>query len=122
MIQNILENNGFNIALSGILVVFAGLIIISLTIYLFNLIFATIEKTKNKKVNITSAKTEVINEFSKEIKTIPEDELVAIAVAVECYRKIHFEIMQNEITFTQGNVQNTWKLDGKFKNKRSRMR
>ena len=46
---------------------------------------------------------------------IPEDELVAIAVAVELYRKLHFEPLQSEITFLHGELTNSgWKTGTKY--------
>ena len=39
MFDNIIQNQGFTIALSGILVVFSGLILIALVIHTFNKVF-----------------------------------------------------------------------------------
>ena len=35
-VANVVQNNGWNIALSGILVVFGGLVLIAVTIFFFN--------------------------------------------------------------------------------------
>ena len=51
MIENILQNNGLNIALSGIIVVFAGLILIAVTIHLFNKFFAKQHRRNRQNSN-----------------------------------------------------------------------
>lgn len=108
--EKVLANNGHVNTYVGILVVFIGLIAISLAIVIFN-------KSSNYFMNKESAKpiqtkdiepSEIINKTN--VKDIPEDELVAIATAVEIYRKIHFDMLQNEITFIDGINQTPWKM------------
>ncbi len=109
MIDKIIDNSGHINSLAGILVVFAGLIAISLAIGIFNRV-AGLFKNKPKSSPKIPAEVKEKKAKKKRIKEIPEDELVAIAVAVEAYRKIHFDNLQNEITFTHGTAQTAWKM------------
>ena len=111
MIENIIQNNGFNIALSGIIVVFAGLILIASTIHLFNKVFERL----HRKAHQTASQPNTHQPTSmKKVQQIADDELVAIATAIECYRKIHFESLQSRITFKRGEQQAVWKSGQKF--------
>lgn len=112
MIENILQNNGLNIALSGIIVVFAGLILIAVTIHLFNKFF---EKLHRRTERQTAAPKPAAQPAVVE-KTPPptDDELVAITTALECYRRIHFETLQSQITFKHGEQQSAWKSGQRF--------
>lgn len=111
MIDNIIQNNGFNIALSGIIVVFAGLILIALTIHLFNKVFGRLHRTANNDIS----QPDIPRQFSiKKVIQLADDDLVAIATAIECYRKIHFESLQTQITFKRGEQQTVWKSGQKF--------
>ncbi|MDO9547645.1 MAG: OadG family protein [Candidatus Marinimicrobia bacterium] len=111
MIDNIIQNNGFNIALSGIIVVFAGLILIAVTIHLFNKVFERLHHRADK----TATQADTYPPTSvKKVLQLADDELVAIATAIECYRKIHFESLQTQITFKRGEQQTVWKSGQKF--------
>ncbi len=107
MIEKILDSSGHVNSLAGILVVFIGLIAISVAIVLFNKV-SHMAKRKNKE-NAPKPPTPEPKKTT-DVKAIPEEELVAITVAVEAYRKIHFDILQNEVTFTHGNAQTAWKM------------
>ncbi len=110
MIDKIIDNSGHINSLAGILVVFAGLIAISLAIVIFNRISGHLKNKKQSGPNIPAEVKEEKSKKKPRVKKIPEDELVAITVAVEAYRKIHFDILQNEITFTHGTAQTAWKM------------
>jgi len=110
MIENIIQNNGLNIALSGISVVFFGLVLIAITIYLFNIFFQEgffqrFIKTDILKNNKGSSGIDMAS-----VEEIPDDELVAIAAAVECYRRIHFDLLQSEVTFARSDTRSAWKI------------
>ena len=111
MFEDIIQNNGFNIAFSGIIVVFGGLILIAITIHLFNKVFKGLHRSAETRF-INTEKTEAI--VPKKALAIPEDELVALTVAIECYRKIHFETLQSEITFKRGELQSVWKSGHRY--------
>jgi hypothetical protein len=109
ILDKIISNNGHINTFAGILVVFFGLIAISVAIVVFNkAAFYFQNKQSNKKDSPLAQETNEVKITN--IKDIPEDELVAISVAVEVYRKLHFEIMQNEVTFTHGSAQTPWKM------------
>ncbi|KAA3659327.1 MAG: hypothetical protein DWQ10_09060 [Calditrichaeota bacterium] len=115
MIENILTNNGLTTAISGMLIVFSGLIPIAIAIQLFNVIS---DNHKNKSDTDPSAG--LSDDPSPQLAflgedKIPEDELAAIAIAVELYRKLHFEPLQTEITFLHGELTNSgWKTGIKY--------
>lgn len=119
MFENIIQNNGFNIAFSGIIVVFGGLILIAITIHLFNKVFERLRRNAETEF-INTEKTAAI--IPKKALAIPEDELAAIAVAIECYRKIHFETLQSEITFKRGEPQSVWKSGHRYGQRLSTLR
>lgn len=104
--DSIIANNGHINSLAGIIVVFFGLVMISIAISLFNKASHFFKNREEGKVAVTETTEEV---KVTDVKDIPEDELVAIATAVEVYRKLHFEVLQNEITFTHGSAQTPWK-------------
>lgn len=77
--DRIVESNGHINSLVGILVVFIGLIMISVTISLFNKashFFQNKDAVKDVKV-----KEDSLESKKTDTKEIPEDELVAIATA-----------------------------------------
>ncbi len=110
--ENILANNGFTTALAGIAIVFAGLVLIAVVIVVFNFIMQPSKgKVKTKKLVVP----EQLAVKKEDLKPIPEDHLVAIATAIELYRKLHFDVLQNEITFVRGeDAANAWKMGHKF--------
>ncbi len=112
MFDNIFSNNGWNIALSGILVVFAGLVLIATVIYLFNLYFAW--RCRQRPVPGETPCNQGMRPARTRLRDIPEDELVAISVAVEFYHRIHFDMLQSEITFERGNAYSGWKLGSRY--------
>lgn len=108
IISKIVENNGDTNTYTGILVVFAGLIMISIAIELFNR--ASHYFANRKTAEAAPVEDQGSEEVKTDVKDIPEDELVAIATAVDIYHRLHFEMMQNEITFTHGIFQTPWKM------------
>ena len=117
MFENITQNNGWNISFSGILIVFVGLVMISLVIYLFNLVFVVLCRRRERADKPCSEAEWTVDRTGKKI---PKEHLVAIAVAVEFYRKIHFDFLQSEITFSRGdNAHAGWKI-GHFYGQRSK--
>jgi len=98
-------SNGIVIGIGGLIFVFTGLVLIEIVIHFFNRYF---EKKDQKKALIN------ITEQAKKPRTIvaaiPEEDLIAIATTIELYRKIHFDQLQSQITFYQGNQQNNWKI------------
>lgn len=119
MIENILQNNGFGIAASGIVVVFCGLVLIAIVIYLFNRLFEYLQQ-KPKRESKPAGGESGAQKVSDQAPTA--EELAAITVALECYRKIHFEPLQSKITFRHGEQQSAWKLGYKHDQRRRSMR
>jgi Na+-transporting methylmalonyl-CoA/oxaloacetate decarboxylase gamma subunit len=108
MAEYIVQNNGFTIALSGILVVFAGLVLIALAIHLFNKLFAHLHRQIDPHQSTASHVRPKRSKLFRKRVNITDEELAAISVAIECYRKLHFERLQSQITFKHGEQQNPW--------------
>ena len=83
MLENIIQNNGFNTAISGILIIFIGLVLIALVIHSFNLLF----RAKGKETEESEREKSKPGRKSSFIKhkDIPQEHLIAIAAAVELY-------------------------------------
>lgn len=90
-------------ALGGVIVVFTGLIVIAIVIALFNRLA---QNTRPKAA--PSSELPPAQDLSS-LQVIPPAELAAIAAALECYRRIHFEQLATQITFVRGPQQSAWK-------------
>ncbi len=112
-LSNIGHYNGWNIAFSGILVVFGGLVLIALTIFAFNKLSALVETFRTKSETPKQPAKTNISLTDKEEK-IPEEHLVAISVAVELYRRLHLETLQSTVTFARGELNSNWKAGTRF--------
>ncbi len=117
-ISNVAQYNGWNIAFSGILVVFGGLVLIALTILAFNKLSALVDtffrKSDNPKQPVESRITVTDSE-----EEIPEDHIVAISVAVELYHRLHLETLQSAVTFARGEINSNWKAGARFGQRKS---
>ena len=112
MLDKILAGNGLGITISGILFIFLGLIAIAIVISLFNLYFNKREGQSKKEEAVATEQIE-----TTDISEIPEDELAAIAAAIETYRRIHYTEMLKQITFKHGDSRTPWKTSQKFSNR-----
>jgi len=122
MIENIIENNGLNIALSGILIVFLGLVLIAITIHLFNQFFQRRQRKATQPVPAKPVQPTFSAEQYDTPEKIPADDLAALGTAIELYRRIHFDHLQSAITFTKGRTRNAWKIGTKFGQRHHRAR
>jgi len=105
MLESLMQSNGILIAIIGLLIVFIGMVLIALIIFLFNITFKYL--LREKKSLISPDQTSSMRVPDK--VTISDEELIAISVAIEYYRRIHFEPLQSAITFRQGEQQSVWK-------------
>ncbi len=117
-ISNIARYNGWNIAFSGLTVVFGGLVLIALTIFLFNKLSAQADKMAAKK-ETDNSQTQISSSEAIAKVDIPEDHLVAISVAVELYRRLHLEALQSTVTFARGEINSNWKAGARFGQRKS---
>jgi len=109
--------HGGNVALSGIMTVFTGLILIALLIALFNIVF-THSPAKKVKADIPGESVTVPS-AAAEKGIIVQDELdsdilAAIGATVELYKRLHMDELQSKITFRQGREQTAWKSGMKY--------
>ncbi len=118
MFDNIIQNNGHIIALSGILVVFSGLVLISFVIHLFNKLFAEKSPVSENGSPVQPEPPQKRKPLFH--KPIPPDHLTAIAVALEVYSKLHDNTLGSNIDFVQNTGQNQWKNTNKFRQRFSR--
>jgi len=114
MFENVAQNNGVVIAIVGLLFVFIGLVFIAIIISLFNKMFEKASK-KEKESSAGSGGFSIrAPKIAFGSKKVPEDELVALTIALEIYRKLHFEQYSNKVTFTQGTSSSVWKTGFRY--------
>ncbi len=117
-ISNVARYNGWNIAFSGLAVVFGGLVLIALTIFLFNKLSAQADKIATKS-DSDKPQIQLSSSAAEAEEDIPEDHLAAISVAVELYRRLHLETLQSAVTFASGEVNSNWKAGARFGQRKS---
>lgn len=101
--------DGWMVALSGILVVYIGLLVLALVVMIFNF-FLKDKKSQVRKKEVKQAASAVIKPVPQEI---PEDHIVALATAVELYYRLYLHGRPS------GNAVSTqyspsWKSGGNF--------
>lgn len=118
MFENIISNNGFVIALSGLIVVFSGLVLIAVVITIFNRFF---ERERKQALDVAADKR--MGQRKKEglfsikfgnASEIPDEHIAAITVALELYRKLHYDSFPREMTFNREAGISSWKAGVKF--------
>jgi len=113
-IDNVVQNGGGNIALSGIIVVFLGLILIAGTIWIFNKILS--EKPKTGEVPV---ETLTVVSTEKKSEHVPQDHLIAISATVELYRRLHYDVLDSKVTFNRGETNPAWKGGARYGQRQS---
>jgi len=115
---NIAQNAGGTTAASGILIVFAGLILIAFCIFLFNLAFMERKEADvdgSPAGDAAGTGSVASTQEVKEEEPIPEDDLAALAALIELYRRVHFDALQSDITFVRGqDAANAWRMGYKY--------
>lgn len=107
MLENLIQSHGLSTAISGMLIIYLGLIIIALVIHGFNFLF------KPKDQRLDSAGPEVSTGPIQPLQ-IPEEDLIAITTAVELYRRLHFDRLESNVTFERGELHTGWKVGHKY--------
>lgn len=102
---------GWDVALGGTLIVFLGLVLIAVVVYLFNLILKELPERKAKGSDVYEAPSVIIGSGPKE--DVPEDHLVAISAAIELYYRLYMEKSVSGITFSNAESSN-WRTGNKF--------
>ncbi len=117
---NVIENNGGTTALSGILIVFVGLILIAFCIAAFGYLLQERKPAESGREHSGSDATVSVDGKSIPVRSadaepIPENDLVAIAALIELYRRVHFDALRSDITFVRGqDAANAWRLGYKY--------
>ena len=117
-VSNVSQNNGWNIAFSGLLVVFGGLVLIAVTIFIFNKMSALAVKIKSGK-ELQQKEKSVTKTVLQESEYIKEEHLAAIGVAVELYRRLHLETLESAVTFERGEMNSNWKAGARYGQRKS---
>ena len=115
--ESITQNNGVFVTITGIGIVFLGLILIALTIYLFNIFSQKFLVESSNTVSSSENNSETVSTPKKEriiVRDVDDDTLVAIATAVEIYRRLHYDNLDGRITFRSGKEKSAWKTGYKF--------
>ena len=102
---------GWDVAIGGTLIVFLGLVLIAVVIYLFNLVLKELPEGKAKGSDVYEAPSVIIGSGPKE--NVPEDHLVAISTAIEVYYRLYIEKSFSGITFSNTESSN-WRTGSKF--------
>ncbi|SRR6056297_449495 len=123
LIQNItnVEPNGFEVAISGIVTVFLGLVLIAVSIVIFDLIFKYFGNKRggeHKESSVKSLGQEIEESIFKTGKKIDDETIIAITTALELYKRLHVETLQSKINFKQGTQKSNWKMGYKFGNRK----
>ncbi|MFA6653972.1 MAG: OadG family protein [Candidatus Delongbacteria bacterium] len=102
--------DGWSVAMSGILVVFIGLVLLAFVVIIFN--FALKERSSKKIKTVKS-----VQKSAPPVKPVPvpvpEDHLVAISAAVELYFRLYLH-GRPVGTAASTQLSSTWKSGGKF--------
>ncbi len=108
-LKNIAKYAGFEIAKNGIFIVFGGLILIAFVVSLFNWFFAEKAHTSPD----ANKREDIYEEVKKaSLQSIPEEDLIAIATALELYKRLYIDSLQSRLTFTED--VSTWKAGNIF--------
>jgi len=103
--------HGGNVAVSGIVTVFFGLILIALLIALFNVVFRR-SLRKKTKADIPGQSTGSGLKEEKGIivyDDVENDVLAAIGATIELYKRLHMDDLQSKVNFRKGREQSGWK-------------
>jgi hypothetical protein len=103
--------NGWSVAISGILVVYAGLVLIALVVIVFN--FALKERPHKKKRVKAPALSAAPAQSRPLPVNVPEDHLVAISAAVELYFRLYLHGRPVSTAYSSKESV-TWKGGNKF--------
>lgn len=98
--------SGWDVAAGGIVIVFLGLILISLVVLVFNIVL----KEKAPKPHTEKAAPEVATTVKD---GIPEADLAAIAVSVELYYRLYLDRSPSGITFSN-KESSAWRNGNRF--------
>jgi len=104
MLENIIQNQGLTIALSGMLVVFMGLFAIAMVIKFFNRIFE-----RQAAVIEEGAAEKHVRHKRPRGKPLDPEHLAVITVALEIYRKLYYDTLSSKVTFIRGDQKSGWK-------------
>ncbi|MBU4486715.1 MAG: OadG family protein [Candidatus Delongbacteria bacterium] len=77
--------NGWTITISGMIVVFTGLMLIAIVIHIFNYFFSG----QTMKQSVLKHRTPVEKKPAVLVEDIPDDHVIAIAAAIEIYKKLY---------------------------------
>ncbi len=114
-LANIEKYGGFEIAKNGIIIVFGGLILIAFVVYLFNKVFAE----KAYTTADVNRRDDIYEEVEKAtLQSIPEEDLIAIATALELYKRLYIDSMQSKLTFTE--KVSSWQTGNAFSHRTNR--
>ncbi len=100
--------NGWDVAWSGILVVFAGLILIAVVVHLFNMVLK--EKPAKRKVAVHHHPVKPVVVSGEEV---PLEHIIAIASAIELYFRLYIHRSTSGPTFSSPES-GSWKIGSKI--------
>ena len=119
--QNVLDADGIGIALTGMSIVFAGLVLISLYIAtlpkLLGNMDKVVKKRAEKKKAVKSAKPVVLTDPSK----MSDELLTAIGYVIHMEKEFEDAEDHQRITIQRGDTNQVWAVTGRLRNLSTRM-
>lgn len=119
--QNVLDADGIGIALTGMSIVFAGLVLISLYIAsipkLLGNMDKAVKKRAEKKKAVKSARPVVVTDPSK----LSAELLTAIGYVIHMEKEFEDAEDHQRITIQRGDTNQVWAVTGRLRNLSTRM-
>jgi|SRR5690606_28799865 Na+-transporting methylmalonyl-CoA/oxaloacetate decarboxylase gamma subunit len=119
--DKILEGNGFGITLTGMLIVFSGLILVSFFVSMMPKIMASIERVRSFRER-RAVRAAVANQGSESLQDADELELwAAIGYVIQAEMEQENLLDYQSITIRRDASQQVWAVAGKMRTLSTRM-
>jgi hypothetical protein len=114
VILNLANNNAVLVSILGLLAVFLGLVILSVSTAFINKWFEWKARKSGKPI-VQEDEGSMLETNQLDSEQIHPDHLVAIFTAIELYRRLHYEAQISRITFIRGQESiNGWKMGSRI--------
>ena len=119
--QNVLDADGIGIAITGMSVVFAGLVLISLYIASIPGLLTRLDRVFSKEKDPRIASSQAVAQTVTEETELDEDMLAAIAYVIRMEREFDDADDYQRITVVREDTQQVWAVTGRLRNLSTRM-
>jgi hypothetical protein len=118
--ENVIASNGFGLALVGMSLVFAGLLLVSLYVALLPRIFAWLDRPGRREASRSRAADAAVMERESSLGMDPSL-LAAIGYVFQAERERQLALDHQEITLRDDDEQRVWTAIGKMRTLSKRM-